>query len=128
MQDEPLDRLGFVKAIEDADFEVAEAADSNHVASLLEQYSGRVCAIVADINLPASAKIPALARQAATSRREVGLIFTSTRDTSDLWALPKAMRIFEKPYAIDALVQHIRKVSSRANRRPASAPGRARTG
>jgi DNA-binding NtrC family response regulator len=121
MQDEPIDRLDFVRAIEDADFEVAEAANSNHVESLLEQFSGRVCAIVADINPPESVKIPALARQAATSRREVGIIFTSTRDTSELWALPKAMRIFEKPYAFDALVLHIRKVSSRANRRPPAA-------
>jgi hypothetical protein len=113
MQDEPVERLGLGKAIEDAGFEVAEAVDSNHVGRLVKKFSRRMCAIVADINLPESAKIPAIARRSGASEGAIGLVFTSARDNSDLWALPKSMRIFQKPYAVGALVQHIRKISDR---------------
>jgi len=97
VEDEALIRMGAVRIIEDADFEVIEAANADEAIKILEARSD-VRVVFTDIHMPGSMNGLKLAHYVRNRWPPIKIIVTSgvERPTDD--ALPDGVRFFSKPY------------------------------
>jgi CheY-like chemotaxis protein len=97
VEDEPLVRIGAVNIIEDAGFEVIEAANADEAIGILECRSD-VRVVFTDIHMPGSMDGLKLAHAVRNRWPPIRIIVTSGRDLIAEQVLPEGGRFFAKPY------------------------------
>ena len=97
VEDEPLIRIGAVKIIEDAGFEVIEAPSADEAIRILE-CRGDIRVVFTDIHMPGSMDGLKLAHAVRNRWPPIKIIVTSGRDLITEKDLPEGGRFFAKPY------------------------------
>jgi CheY-like chemotaxis protein len=97
VEDEPLVRIGAVNIIEDAGFEVLEAASADEAIRILECRSD-VRVVFTDIHMPGSMDGLKLAHAVRNRWPPIKIIVTSGRELIAERDLPEGGRFFAKPY------------------------------
>ena len=97
VEDEPLVRMGAVNIIEDAGFEVIEAASADEAMRILECRSD-IRVVFTDIHMPGSMDGLKLAHAVRNRWPPIKIIVTSGRDLITKQDLPEGGRFFAKPY------------------------------
>jgi two-component system, response regulator PdtaR len=108
VEDEVLVRLGAVRAIEDAGFEVIEAADADEAIRILQNRSD-VRVIFTDIQMPGSMDGLKLAHAVRRRWPPIKIIVTSGRGQVSEKDLPEGGRFFAKPYDTARITDAIRE-------------------
>jgi CheY-like chemotaxis protein len=108
VEDEPLVRLGAVGAIENAGFEVIEAADADEAITILENRSD-VRVIFTDIQMPGSMDGLKLVHAVRNRWPPIKIIVTSGRGQVSEKDLPEGGRFFVKPYDTALITNAIRE-------------------
>jgi CheY-like chemotaxis protein len=97
VEDEPLVRLCAVQTIEDAGYEVIEAANADEAIAILESRED-IRAIFTDIHMPGSMDGLKLAHAVRHRWPPIKIIVTSGREMIRPQDLPDGGRFFAKPY------------------------------
>jgi CheY-like chemotaxis protein len=97
VEDEPLIRIGAVNIIEEAGFEVIEAACADEAIRILER-RGDVRVVFTDIHMPGSMDGLKLAHAVRNRWPPIKIIVTSGRELIAEQDLPEGGRFFAKPY------------------------------
>jgi CheY-like chemotaxis protein len=97
VEDEPLVRIGAVNLIEDAGFEVIEAASADEAIGILECRND-VRVVFTDIHMPGSMDGLKLAHAVRNRWPPIRIIVTSGRELIAEQVLPEGGRFFAKPY------------------------------
>lgn len=108
VEDEPLVRLGAVQAIEDAGFEVIEAADADEAIRILENRSN-IRVVFTDIHMPGSIDGLKLAHAVRDRWPPIKIIVTSGHVQVSEQDLPEGGRFFAKPYDSAQITDTIRE-------------------
>jgi CheY-like chemotaxis protein len=97
VEDEALIRMGAVRMIEDAGFEVIEAANADEAIQILESRSG-IRVVFTDIHMPGSMDGLKLAHAVRNRWPPIKIIVTSGRELLTEHDLPDGGRFLSKPY------------------------------
>ena len=97
VEDEPLIRTGAVYIIEDAGFEVVEAASADEAIRILERRSD-IRVVFTDIHMPGSMDGLKLAHAVRNRWPPIKIMVTSGRELIAQQVLPEGGRFFAKPY------------------------------
>src|ERR1700724_2409764 len=97
VDDEPLVRLGVAQTIEDAGFEVIEAASADEAIRILE-FRSDIRVVFTDIHMPGSMDGLKLAHAVRNRWPPIKIIVTSGRELIAEQDLPEGGRFFAKPY------------------------------
>ncbi len=108
VEDEPLVRIGAVKIIEAAGFEVIEAASADEAIQMLECRSD-IRVMFTDIHMPGSMDGLKLAHAVRNRWPPIKIIVTSGRDLITGQDLPEGGRFFTKPYDPIAITDALRE-------------------
>jgi DNA-binding NtrC family response regulator len=108
VEDEPLVRLGAVRAIEDAGFEVIEAANADEAILILEN-RGDIRVVFTDIHMPGSIDGLKLAHAVRNRWPPIKIIVTSGHGPVSEQDLPEGGRFFAKPYDSTQITDTIRE-------------------
>jgi CheY-like chemotaxis protein len=103
VEDEPLIRFATVDALEDAGFEVLEAANADEALVLLG--STPVDAVFTDINLPGSLDGLGLAARVRTIYPRTRIVVTSGHVSLGAFDLASGVSFLPKPYAYASLIR-----------------------
>lgn len=111
VEDEPLLRMAAVDMIEDAGFEVLEAADATQAIELLENRLD-IEIVFSDIDMPRG--IDGMRLAAAIRKRwpPIQIILTSGHMTPDTVKMPPNSVFFSKPYVQEKVIQTIRRMAA----------------
>jgi DNA-binding NtrC family response regulator len=110
VEDEPLIRLGAVRAIKDAGFEVIEAANADEAIRVLEDRSD-VQVVFTDIHMPGSIDGLKLAHAVRNRWPPIKIIVTSGHGHVSEQELPEGGRFFAKPYEPKKITDTIRELT-----------------
>lgn len=110
VEDEGLIRLSLVEDLEDAGFVVFEAGNADGALKILNSHP-EIEAIFTDIDMPGSMDGLDLAKFVRQSRPEVAILLTSGYLKIPRNDLPGKIPFFSKPYEVDRIVNHIRKLT-----------------
>ena len=108
VEDESLVRLGAVRSIEEAGFEVIEAANADEAIRILENRSD-VRVVFTDIHMPGSMDGLKLAHAVRNRWPPIKIIVTSGRVRVTEEDLPEGGRFFAKPYEPTQITDTIRE-------------------
>ena len=97
VEDEPLVRLCAAQTVEDAGYEVIEAADADEAIAILESRRD-IRVIFTDIHMPGSIDGLKLAHAVRDRWPPIKIIVTSGREKIGPQDLPDGGRFFAKPY------------------------------
>ena len=98
VEDEPLVRLGAVRTIVDAGFEVIEAANADEAIRILESRRD-IRVVFTDIHMPGSMDGLKLAHAVRNRWPPIRIIVTSGDEFLTEQDLPEGGRFFSKPYS-----------------------------
>ena len=107
VEDEALVRGCAVAELEDAGFDVIEAADGDDALQQFEDHA-LVTTLFADINMPGRLDGLSLAHRVFDLRPSVQLILTSGRGAPDQSEMPTGSQFLAKPYDCNRLARLIR--------------------
>ena len=110
VEDEPLVRVSAVRAVEDAGFEVIEAANADEAIRILENRSD-IRVVFTDIHMPGSIDGLKLAHAVRNRWPPIKIIVTSGRDQVSESDLPEGGRFFAKPYDSTQITDTIRELT-----------------
>jgi CheY-like chemotaxis protein len=110
VEDEPVTRVVAAFALEDAGLQVIEAASADEAVAILERDAASVHAVFTDIQTPGLIDGMGLARHIDSKWPHIGVVVTSGRLRPRADQLPNRCRFFRKPYNMDNIVRHIRKI------------------
>ena len=108
VEDESLVRLGAVQSIEEAGFEVIEAANADEAIRILENRSD-IRVVFTDIHMPGSMDGLKLAHAVRNRWPPIKIIVTSGRSQVSEQELPEGGRFFAKPYEATQITDTIRE-------------------
>jgi two-component system, response regulator PdtaR len=108
VEDESLVRLGAVRSIEEAGFEVIEAANADEAIRILENRSD-IRVVFTDIHMPDSMDGLKLAHAVRNRWPPIKIIVTSGRSQVSEQELPEGGRFFAKPYEATQITDTIRE-------------------
>jgi CheY-like chemotaxis protein len=108
VEDEPLVRIGAVYIIEDAGFEVIEAASADEAIRILECRSD-VRVVFTDIHMPGAMDGLKLAHAIRNRWPPIKIIVTSGRELIAEQDLPEGGRFFAKPYNLIEILGALRE-------------------
>ena len=111
VEDEPLIRIGAVHIIEDAGFEVVEAASADEAIRILE-CRGDIRVVFTDIHMPGSMDGLKLAHAVRNRWPPIKIIVTSGREQIAKQDLPEGGRFFAKPYDQIEISERITRVGT----------------
>lgn len=111
VEDEPIVRLFASDIIEDAGFEVLQAADANDAISTLEERSD-IRVVFTDVDMPGGMDGIMLAICIRERWPDIQVIITSGRPWPQETKLPKNMVFFPKPYRQDRVLETVRKMAA----------------
>jgi CheY-like chemotaxis protein len=97
VEDEPLVRVGACNMIEDAGFEVIEAASADEAIRILESRSD-IRVVFTDVHMPGTMDGLRLAHAVRGRWPPIKIIVTSGREVLTQHDLPEGGRFFAKPY------------------------------
>src|SRR3954471_6937798 len=106
VEDEPLIRLGLVSTIEDAGYEVVEAANADDAIRKLEQIEG-IRLVLTDVDMPGSMDGIRLAHYVNNRWPPVRLVVISGKVGVTPSQLPTGARFMTKPYQEPALINMV---------------------
>lgn len=109
VEDEPLVRLAAVRTIEEAGFEIIEAADADEAIRILESRRD-IRVVFTDIHMPGSMDGLKLAHAVRNRWPPIKIIVTSGRGRLTEQDLPKDGRFFAKPYDPSQITATIREL------------------
>ena len=112
VEDESLVRLGAVRSIEDAGFEVIEAANADEAIRILENRSD-IRVVFTDIHMPGSMDGLKLAHAVRNRWPPIKIIVTSGRGQVIEQDLPEGGRFIAKPYEPTQITDTIREWTRR---------------
>jgi CheY-like chemotaxis protein len=108
VEDESLVRLGAVRSIEEAGFEVIEAANADEAIRILENRSD-IRVVFTDIHMPGSMDGLKLAHAVRNRWPPIKIIVTSGRSQVSEQELPEGGRFFAKPYEATQITDTMRE-------------------
>ena len=108
VEDEPLIRIGAVHIIEDAGFEVIEAASADEAIRVLE-FRSDIRVVFTDIHMPGSMDGLKLAHAVRDRWPPIKIIVTSGRELIAEQDLPEGGRFFAKPYNANEILGALRE-------------------
>lgn len=106
VEDEPLIRLGLVSTIEDAGYEVVEAANADDAIRKLEQIEG-IRLVLTDVDMPGSMDGIRLVHYVNNRWPPVRLVVISGKVGVTSSQLPAGARFMTKPYQETALINMV---------------------
>jgi DNA-binding response OmpR family regulator len=110
VEDEPLVALAVVMELEEAGFEVAQAATGKEALEAIERNRGKYLALVTDVRLP-EVDGWSIARRARELNPKLPVIYASG-DSGLAWSqegVPASV-MFKKPFANEVLVETLRRL------------------
>ena len=107
VEDEPLVRLDAIRSIENAGFEVIEAANADEAIRVLENRSD-IRVVFTDIHMPGSMDGLKLAHAVRNRWPPIKIIVTSGRGQVSEQELPEGGRFIAKPYEATQVIDTIR--------------------
>lgn len=111
VEDEPLQRMMAVDMIEEAGFEVVEAADATSAIEILERRLD-IHVVFTDIDMPRGLDGIKFAAAVRDRWPPIEIIITSGRSWAKDLRLPERAVFFSKPYRRDRVVAEIEKMLS----------------
>ena len=111
VEDEPLIRLDAVSMIEDAGFEVVEAANADEAISILEARND-IRIVFTDVHMPGSMDGLRLAHAVRDRWPPIKLIVTSGQMIVPEGELPAGGRFFSKPYRPSELARALHELAA----------------
>lgn len=111
VEDEPLQRMMAVDMIEEAGFEVVEAADATSAIEILERRLD-IHVVFTDIDMPRGLDGIKFAAMIRDRWPPIEIIITSGRSWAKNLNLPERAVFFSKPYRRDRVVAEIEKMLS----------------
>ncbi|WP_421404592.1 response regulator [Agrobacterium fabrum] len=112
VEDEALLRMGIVDELEDAGFEVFEAANATDAIDVLVA-NPQISVMFTDIDMPGGVDGLKLAASVRDRWPPITIIITSGHRTVDVCDLPVRARFMSKPYNPDTVVRSIREMTGR---------------
>lgn len=109
VEDEALVRMHGMDILEDAGFEVLEAADADEALAILAALD-KVDLLFSDVDMPGSMDGLDLARAVHQRWPSMRVLLTSGHHRLGEGQLPVESKFVPKPWAQDVLVQHIREL------------------
>jgi len=110
VEDEPLVRMTAADGLEEAGFEVMEAANADAALSVLDARSDEVQVLFTDVNMPGSMDGMALAAKVHAKWPHVRLLISSGYARPGPDEIPDDGRFVPKPYRADTIVRHIHEL------------------
>lgn len=107
VEDEALVRMTAIDELEEAGFQVLEAANADAAIALLEARSGDVQVLFTDVDMPGSMDGMALAEQVHQRWPHIRLLISSGYARPKQSDIPDDGHFMPKPYRGATLVQHI---------------------
>ena len=107
VEDEALVRSCLVMQLEDAGYDVIEAADAEQALRAFKQHD-EVDIVFSDINMPGQFDGLSLVHQISNLRPQVQLILTSGRPRPAVSDMPAGIQFLPKPYAWGSLANLIK--------------------
>src|SRR5918995_5251512 len=107
VEDEPLVRMTAADELEEAGFQVLEAANADVALRVLEARSNEVQVLFTDVHMPGSMDGMALAEQVHQRWPHIRLLISSGYARPHPDEIPDNGHFVPKPYRGDTLVQHI---------------------
>jgi CheY-like chemotaxis protein len=117
VEDEPLVRMTATDELEEAGFQVLEAANADVALTVLEARSDEVHVLFTDVHMPGSMDGMELAEQVHARWPHVRLLISSgyARPRED--EIPDDGRFVPKPYRASTLVSHIQELVDTSDKR-----------
>jgi DNA-binding NtrC family response regulator len=112
VEDEMLIRMAAVGALTDAGFHCLDAGDAAQALEHLGKKAEEVSIVCTDIHMPGAMNGVMLAHHARARWPWLALIVMSGKATPLSDDLPEGARFLPKPYDLDALVSHVRELTS----------------
>ena len=109
VDDEPIVRLGAARTIEDAGFDVIQAANADEAIRILENRSD-IRVVFTDIHMPGSMDGLKLAHAVRNRWPPIEIIVTSGQGRVTEKDLPKGGRFFPKPYDLGEITDTLREL------------------
>lgn len=109
VEDEALIRLTIIDALEDAGFEVVEAASADDAMSILNGQT--IHFLFTDVQMPGQMSGVDLAHVVAERFPDAGIIVASGRLTPGDVDLPERAEFFSKPYSFSDIVTRLNAMS-----------------
>ena len=106
-EDEPLTRMLTAELLEDAGYEVMEAAHADEALAILKSQAGRVRLLFTDIHMPGTMDGLELAHIVREHWPKVALIIASNEHTPELNELPEGGIFVSKPYDLEKVISQI---------------------
>ncbi len=106
VEDEPLIRLGLASTIEDAGYEVIEAANADQAIAALER-AADVRLVLTDVDMPGSMDGIRLAQYVSKRWPPIRLVVISGKVGVTPGQLPEGARFISKPYQEPALLRMV---------------------
>ncbi|HTU12142.1 MAG TPA: response regulator [Allosphingosinicella sp.] len=107
VEDEALVRMHGIDILEEAGFDVLEAADADEALVILG--NGQVHVLFSDIDMPGSMDGLDLARIVCRRWPEVQLLLTSGHHRLQEADIPGSGKFVRKPWTADSLIGHVRE-------------------
>lgn len=111
VEDELLIRLTIIDALEEAGFEVLEAASADDALDVIENQT--IHFLFTDIQMPGKLSGVDLANIVSKRFPDAGIIVASGRITAQDIALPDSAEFFSKPYSFATVIDRFRMMSER---------------
>jgi len=111
VEDEPLVRMFAVAFVEDAGFDVLEAADANQAVAILETRTD-IRIVFTDIDMPGSIDGMKLARAVRDRWPPIEIIIVSGQRRPVGSELPTRAVFFPKPYDVDAVTAELDRMAA----------------
>jgi CheY-like chemotaxis protein len=113
VEDEPLVRMSAADDLQEAGFQVLEAANADVALAVLEARSDEVQVLFTDVDMPGSMNGLALAESVHRRWPHISLLVSSGYHRLHPRQLPDEGRFVPKPYHAEAVVRHIRELVTR---------------
>jgi CheY-like chemotaxis protein len=111
VEDEPLVRMFAVDFVEDAGFDVLEAADANQAVAILEARTD-IRVVFTDIDMPGGMDGMKLARAVRDRWPPIEIIIVSGHKRPVAGDLPARAVFFPKPYDVDAVTAELHRMAT----------------
>lgn len=111
VEDEPLQRMMAVDMVEEAGFEVVEAADATEAISILENRPD-IRIVFSDIDMPRGMDGMKLAAMVRNRWPPIEIILTSGRTPASAVTLPPRAVFFSKPFRPDEIVATMQRMAA----------------
>ena len=110
VEDEPMLRIGAVTMLENAGFEVVEAADATEAVEILETRTD-IHLVFSDIDMPNGMDGMKLAAMIRDRWPPIEIVLTSGKITPDMAKIPARCVFYPKPYRPWQVVETLRHLS-----------------